>query len=163
MPLKGPRKLSGVALELSDPNARFRVNRVDSVAAGMHKDSAGDKAALGALPEDAELDTSNGHANAAFDSAGEEDEEADELPPMVTNCRRPSATYQYTLGGGGTQYGGALQQMTREALPRLDNYRDLMSIQTGQRPTLDELRDAADPRKVRPLDHIASQRLLFPT
>lgn len=30
-------------------------------------------------------------------------------------------------------------QITREALPRLDNYRNILSIQAGHRPTLDEL------------------------
>lgn len=137
MPLKGPRKLSGVALELSDANGqRFRVNRVDSVAVGMHKE-------LGALPEDEVLDTSNGHANLAFDSGDEDDEMRDALPPMVTNSRRPSLQYQYTLAGSGTVYGGNLVQQTREALPRLDNYRDLASIAAGHRPTLDELRENA--------------------
>lgn len=142
MPLKGPRKLSGVTLELSDANGqRFRVNRVDSVAVGMHKD---DVKALSALHEDEVLDTSNGHANLAFDSGDEDDEESrDALPPMVTNSRRPSLQYQYTLAGSGTVYGGNLVQQTREALPRLDNYKDLASIAAGHRPTLDELRENA--------------------
>jgi len=141
MPLKGPRKLSGVALELSDANGqRFRVNRVDSIAVGMHKD---DTKNLSVLPEDEVLDTSNGHANLAFDSGDEDDESRDALPPMVTNSRRPSLQYQYTLAGSGTVYGGNLVQQTREALPRLDNYRDLASIAAGHRPTLDELRENA--------------------
>jgi hypothetical protein len=146
MPLKGPRKLSGVALELSDPNARFRVNRVDSVAAGMHSDEA--NKGLSSLPEDSVLET-NGHANMAFEEEDEEEDEArDELPPILTT-RRPSAAYLGTMGGGGgTQYGGALNQMTREALPRLDNYRNLMSITSGHRPTTDELRDTRAVNKV---------------
>ena len=32
--------------------------------------------------------------------------------------------------------------MTREALPRVDNYRNMMSIQAACRPTLDELHNA---------------------
>ncbi|CAB3385407.1 Hypothetical predicted protein [Cloeon dipterum] len=139
MPLKGPRKLSGVPIELSE-QSRFRVNRIDSVALGMHRDDKG----LGSLPEDEVLDTTNGHANLAFDSGDEDDESRDALPPMpVTNSRRPSLQYQYTLAGSGTVYGGNLVQQTREALPRLDNYRDLASIAAGHRPTLDELRENA--------------------
>lgn len=37
---------------------------------------------------------------------------------------------------------------TREALPRLDNYRNIMSIQAAYRPTLDELHNASFTRKV---------------
>ncbi|XP_074110335.1 sodium chloride cotransporter 69 [Cotesia typhae] len=33
----------------------------------------------------------------------------------------------------------SLRHMTREALPRLDNYRNILSIQAAHRPTLDEL------------------------
>ncbi|XP_030752173.1 bumetanide-sensitive sodium-(potassium)-chloride cotransporter [Sitophilus oryzae] len=33
----------------------------------------------------------------------------------------------------------SLRHLTREALPRLDNYRNIMSIQAANRPTLDEL------------------------
>ena len=34
------------------------------------------------------------------------------------------------------------RHFTREALPRLDNYRNIMSIQAAYRPTLDELHNA---------------------
>lgn len=40
------------------------------------------------------------------------------------------------------------RQLTREALPRLDNYRNIMSIQAANRPTLDELHNATLPNKV---------------
>ena len=33
----------------------------------------------------------------------------------------------------------SLRNMTREALPRLDNYRNILSIQVAHRPSLDEL------------------------
>lgn len=33
----------------------------------------------------------------------------------------------------------SLKYMTREALPRLDNYRNILSIQVAHRPSLDEL------------------------
>lgn len=37
---------------------------------------------------------------------------------------------------------------TREALPRLDNYRNIMSIQAVNRPSLDELHNSTLPNKV---------------
>lgn len=33
----------------------------------------------------------------------------------------------------------SFRQLTREALPRLDNYRNIMSVHVASRPTLDEL------------------------
>uniref|UniRef100_W8AQQ8 Bumetanide-sensitive sodium-(Potassium)-chloride cotransporter n=2 Tax=Ceratitis capitata TaxID=7213 RepID=W8AQQ8_CERCA len=41
-----------------------------------------------------------------------------------------------------TKYGKSFRHFTREALPRLDNYRNIMSIQAAYRPTLDELHNA---------------------
>lgn len=34
------------------------------------------------------------------------------------------------------------RHFTREALPRLDNYRNILSIQAAHRPSLDELHNA---------------------
>jgi hypothetical protein len=42
----------------------------------------------------------------------------------------------------------SLAQMTREAMPRLDNYKNLMSVAAAQRPTLDELYEGDDRNKV---------------
>lgn len=41
------------------------------------------------------------------------------------------------------------RHFTREALPRLDNYRNILSIQAAYRPTLDELHNATLSNKVR--------------
>ncbi|XP_063708088.1 bumetanide-sensitive sodium-(potassium)-chloride cotransporter isoform X2 [Culicoides brevitarsis] len=41
-----------------------------------------------------------------------------------------------------TKYGRSFRHFTREALPRLDNYRNILSIQAAYRPTLDELHNA---------------------
>lgn len=43
------------------------------------------------------------------------------------------------------------RHLTREALPRLDNYRNIMSIQAANRPTLDDLHNATLSNKVRNL------------
>lgn len=40
------------------------------------------------------------------------------------------------------------RHFTREALPRLDNYRNILSIQAAYRPTLDELHNATLSNKV---------------
>lgn len=42
----------------------------------------------------------------------------------------------------------SLRNMTREALPRLDNYRNIMSLQAAHRPTLDELHNSSLVNKV---------------
>ncbi|CAG7826123.1 unnamed protein product, partial [Allacma fusca] len=57
----------------------------------------------------------------------------------VTNAGHPyshtnSTTYD-------TKYAKSFRHFTREALPRMDNYRNMMSIQAAYRPTLDELHD----------------------
>lgn len=43
----------------------------------------------------------------------------------------------------------SLRHLTREALPRLDNYRNILSIQAAHRPTLDELHDPSLLSKVK--------------
>lgn len=40
------------------------------------------------------------------------------------------------------------RHFTREALPRMDNYRNILSIQAAHRPTLDELHNATMTNKV---------------
>ena len=42
----------------------------------------------------------------------------------------------------------SFRHFTREALPRLDNYRHILSIQAQNRPTLDELHNATLSQKV---------------
>lgn len=46
------------------------------------------------------------------------------------------------------RYGRSFRHMTREALPRLDNYRNILSIRGSQRPTLEELHNATMSNKV---------------
>jgi hypothetical protein len=53
--------------------------------------------------------------------------------------------------GYDTRYAKSFRHFTREALPRLDNYRNIMSIQAAYRPTLDELHNATLQAKVGPL------------
>lgn len=47
-----------------------------------------------------------------------------------------------------TRYAKSLGQLTREALPNLNNYRDLASVHAQPRPTLDELHNATYMEKV---------------
>lgn len=66
----------------------------------------------------------------------------------------PLATIQETnFGGSSTNLVGpprkrSLAQMTREALPRMDNYRNLMSVAAVQRPTIGELYEGVEEEKV---------------
>ncbi|KAG8237797.1 hypothetical protein J437_LFUL017191 [Ladona fulva] len=53
----------------------------------------------------------------------------------------PYNTYVYD-----TRYAKSLGQLTREALPRAENYRDLLSVHAN-RPTLDELHEGTFPEK----------------
>lgn len=49
-----------------------------------------------------------------------------------------------------SNYAKSFRHFTREALPRLDNYRNIMSIQAVYRPTLDDLHeDNASPPPVK--------------
>ncbi|XP_046400819.1 solute carrier family 12 member 3-like isoform X1 [Ischnura elegans] len=52
-----------------------------------------------------------------------------------------SAQQQYNTYVYDTRYAKSLGQLTREALPRAENYRDLQSVH-AHRPTLDELHEA---------------------
>lgn len=47
-----------------------------------------------------------------------------------------------------TQYARSSKYFTREALPRLDNYRHIMSIQAAYRPTLEDLHNPVSVSKV---------------
>ncbi|XP_013170024.1 PREDICTED: bumetanide-sensitive sodium-(potassium)-chloride cotransporter isoform X3 [Papilio xuthus] len=46
-----------------------------------------------------------------------------------------------------TKYTKSFRHFTREALPRLDNYRNVLSLHAAPRPTLDELHNASLSRK----------------
>jgi len=48
----------------------------------------------------------------------------------------------------GTVYGKSLAYYTREALPKMDNYKNLQDMEMCARPTLDELRSEAMYAKV---------------
>ncbi|CRK92474.1 CLUMA_CG006045, isoform C [Clunio marinus] len=49
------------------------------------------------------------------------------------------------------KYGRSFRHFTREALPRLDNYRNILSLQAGTRPTLEELHNASIVNKAQTL------------
>jgi hypothetical protein len=66
------------------------------------------------------------------------------VPPDPLDGLSP---HQYTYVYD-TRYAKSLGQLTREALPKLDNYRDLMSVHAAPRPTLDDLHHATYMEKV---------------
>lgn len=75
-------------------------------------------------------------------NGGDTDSETMELNPMRRT--RFHVNRVDSLEGRASLLGEqetkkSLRHMTREALPRLDNYRNIMSIQAAHRPSLDEL------------------------
>lgn len=77
------------------------------------------------------------------------------LPNESERAASPTALLSnnsYATMNESTKYAKSLRHLTREALPRLDNYRNILSIQAGHRPTLDELHNATIHEKVRLCD-----------
>ncbi|KAF4531606.1 hypothetical protein B566_EDAN010072, partial [Ephemera danica] len=77
------------------------------------------------------VDTANANDGEMEKLTSAEDEDADQLPEPGDMST-----------GYDTKYAKSFRHFTREALPRLDNYRNIMSIQAAYRPTLDELHNA---------------------
>ncbi|XP_021952830.1 solute carrier family 12 member 3 [Folsomia candida] len=72
-------------------------------------------------------------------------------PPEATSPHDGLSPNQYTYVYD-TRYHKSLGQLTREALPALDNYRDLLSVHAAPRPTLDELHNATYTEKTKAMD-----------
>ncbi|KAK2585480.1 hypothetical protein KPH14_010136 [Odynerus spinipes] len=73
---------------------------------------------------------------------GDTDSETVELNPLRRtrfHVNRVDSVEGRTSLLGEQETKKSLRHMTREALPRLDNYRNIMSIQAAHRPSLDEL------------------------
>lgn len=112
----------GVELGEMDKRTRFQVNRVDG--------------------------------SSSKNEEGDDYGESDPLRGEGDNSRRnslenyrptsPNMLLSHTSDTSGydTRYAKSFRHFTREALPRLDNYRNIMSIQAAYRPTLDELHNA---------------------
>lgn len=56
----------------------------------------------------------------------------------LVDCETPSRMRLDSTSSDDNKYK-SFRQLTREALPRLDNYRNIMSVHVACRPTLDEL------------------------
>lgn len=63
---------------------------------------------------------------------------------IFVNEVRISCEYGYVID----LHSFVSSQLTREALPRMDNYRNILSVRVAQRPTLDELHNATMSNKV---------------
>lgn len=112
----------GVELGEIDKRTRFQVNRVD---AGSSKNQDGDEF---------------GEADPL------QEDDSGSRRGSIDNLRATSPTmllsHATDTSGYDTRYAKSFRHFTREALPRLDNYRNIMSIQAAYRPTLDELHNA---------------------
>ncbi|ODM98382.1 Bumetanide-sensitive sodium-(potassium)-chloride cotransporter [Orchesella cincta] len=85
----------------------------------------------------------NGHASPSPYNPSEGNAEE---PSKVESHNTHNNTHTVT-GSYDTKYAKSFRHFTREALPRLDNYRNMMSIQAAYRPTLDELHNITVHRK----------------
>lgn len=74
------------------------------------------------------------------DGGQSEEEDEDEAQDLLDG--------QPGEGNQDTKMYKSFRHFTREALPRLDNYRNILSIQAQNRPTLDELHNATLSQKV---------------
>ncbi|XP_065334078.1 bumetanide-sensitive sodium-(potassium)-chloride cotransporter isoform X1 [Cloeon dipterum] len=74
------------------------------------------------------------------DTTNADEDEMQKLTSNPDQDDQPDAADMST--GYDTKYAKSFRHFTREALPRLDNYRNIMSIQAAYRPTLDELHNA---------------------
>lgn len=76
----------------------------------------------------------------------EGDEEGSRRGSLEDLQRAASPTMLLSMGseheGYDTRYAKSFIHFTREALPRLDNYRNILSVQAAYRPTLEELHNA---------------------
>lgn len=149
---------------MSEGDSRFRVNRISSSQLQSPPPVLSESSFGGEMiPEDGTLELNN-----AVNKLGDGGAPAEIIPNQFMQPRRSSLAQG--LGGGrkksvtlpkdfdylselqdqnATVYGKNFAYYTREALPRMDNYKNLASIAHASRPTLDELRSEAMYAKVK--------------
>ncbi|XP_046634321.1 bumetanide-sensitive sodium-(potassium)-chloride cotransporter-like [Daphnia pulicaria] len=113
---------------------RFKVDRV-ATKGGNSEDDGDDSSEKGNSSEAIEMGERPGSA------ASNDGERASSPTALLSNTN----TYMTMNDNSQRTYAATKSlrhQLTREALPRLDNYRNILSIQAGHRPTLDELHNA---------------------
>ncbi|CAL8122010.1 unnamed protein product [Orchesella dallaii] len=144
--------------DANNSDSRFRVNRISSSQLHGAPPIAGSNFGGEVIPEDGTLEINN-VMNKMGDGGGSP---AEIIPNQFMQPRRSSLAQG--LGGGrkksvtlpkefdyineledqhATVYGKNFAYYTREALPRMDNYKNLASVANASRPTLDELRSEA--------------------
>lgn len=111
----------GVELGEIDKRTRFQVNRVDASSSKNDGEEYG------------EADPLQGEDSGS--RRGSMDNGRATSPTMLLSHTSDTSGYD-------TRYAKSFRHFTREALPRLDNYRNIMSIQAAYRPTLDELHNS---------------------
>ncbi|KAK7794045.1 hypothetical protein R5R35_012989 [Gryllus longicercus] len=111
----------GVELGEIDKRTRFQVNRVDAASSKNDGEEYGESDPLQGEEE--------GSRRGSLDNA------RPTSPTMLLSHTSDTSGYD-------TRYAKSFRHFTREALPRLDNYRNIMSIQAAYRPTLDELHNS---------------------
>lgn len=144
---------------------RFRVKRVDT---NRSSDGDGDDSEVTVAIEQCQTDCITIYFiwSSLQKGANSEAIEMGERPPSSASggdaadraasptALLPSPGHTYmTVNESGASYKYTAKslrhQLTREALPRLDNYRNILSISAGHRPTLEELHNNTIQEKVR--------------
>jgi hypothetical protein len=119
-----PQSKVSLSLRITYQALLLQVNRVDAAS------SKGGEGGEEAEPLRGREDNKEGSRRGSL-----EDLQRSTSPTMLLSVASDHEGYD-------TRYAKSFIHLTREALPRLDNYRNIMSIQAAYRPTLDELHNA---------------------
>lgn len=134
-----------------EQDSRFRVNRINSTQ--LHHNIQNSLGMDASIPEDSEL-TNQAIANLALQPR------RSSLVQGLGGGRKKSVSlpkefdYLDEEDESSTVYNKNFAYYTREALPKMDNYKNIVStVFDSGRPTMDELRSEAMYAKVRNLFH----------
>jgi len=139
----------------TDEGSRFRVNRINSSQLPNPFYRIGGTGVQGTIPEDQEMT----NIVSIQQQPPQRQQRSASIAQGLGGGRKKSVSlpkefdYEDGDGGGGgggpqTVYGKSIAYYTREALPKMDNYKNLQSNEICARPTMDELRSEAMYAKV---------------
>ncbi|XP_049837756.1 bumetanide-sensitive sodium-(potassium)-chloride cotransporter-like isoform X3 [Schistocerca gregaria] len=118
---KGKRKILDIETGNAEKRTRFQVNPVDSVTLAHYV---------------------RGNRYRGTDSLREIGSASLTTDTNLSVSPDSSSSPSSDVSGNDSNPGKSFRHFTREVLPRLENYRNVMSIHAASRPTLDELHNA---------------------
>lgn len=165
-----PHSLELSTMQRSESANRFQVNPVNHSANGTSRDHEDDDdtfneneaemmtkrrtSRIQSIKTSFKLDkNSKKEAQARFKAGGDDSSDSNEDESLLdgqydTKYGRSFRLVELNLIFYNIKLNVSDRHFTREALPRLDNYRNILSIQAQYRPTLDELHNATIMNKV---------------